>query len=167
MVEWLMVIKNIYTLFLGLMIVVFVGVGVDVFYPNKPVMPIYPESDFYLKGGMYQPTDEETIKHEEELREYQIEFEKYQERLRKYHTEISIVLTVVAVILVVISLMVLKKVTVLSDGVLFGGFLTQLYGVIEGFNADNNQIRFLVVTVGLAVLVTVGYVKFVKEKQRS
>jgi len=36
-----MVIKTIYTLFLALLIALFVGLGIDSFYP-KPVRPEYP-----------------------------------------------------------------------------------------------------------------------------
>jgi len=71
---------------------------------------------------------------------------------------------VAAVVLLVLSLTVLKNLMVLSDGLLLGGLLTQAYGVIRGFESENNKIRFLVVTVGLIISAVVGYIKFIKKK---
>ncbi|HNZ84630.1 MAG TPA: hypothetical protein PKH59_02075 [Candidatus Woesebacteria bacterium] len=159
-----MTIKNIYTLFLGLMVVVFVGVGIDVFYPKNLKMPQYPDSGFYMKSETYRPTDEEIAKQEEESKKYQAEFDKYRQEEKKYSSDVSIISTVAAVVLLVLSLTVLKNLMVLSDGLLLGGLLTQAYGVIRGFESENNKIRFLVVTVGLIISAVVGYIKFIKKK---
>ena len=58
----------------------------------------------------------------------------------------------------------LKKLELLSDGLLLGGLLTQAYSVILGFQSQNSQFRFLVVLVCLIISLIVGYVKFIKKK---
>lgn len=156
-------IKNIYILFLGLMVTVFVGVGIDVFYPKKFKMPEYP-NDAFMKSEFIKPTEEEIKKQEEKNKQYELEFDNYQQEDKKYNGNVSVISTVAAVILLIFSLTILKNFLVLSDGLMLGGLLTQLYGVVRGFESENNQIRFLVVSVGLAVSIIVGYIKFIKKR---
>ena len=63
-------------------------------------------------------------------------------------------------VVLAISLLLAEHLGVIADGLLLGGIFTLLYGVGRGMDTDSNKYRFLVATIGLAVTLVLGYVKF-------
>lgn len=157
-----MILKNIYTIFIGLLLAVLVGVGIDAFY-IRPKAPEY-NNEFYIKSEVMAPSEEEIQKEKEMSLKYQKEYKEYQKVLGVYNRNVSVITSLFSVILLVISLTWLKKLELLSDGLLLGGLLTQGYSVILGFQSQNSQFRFLVVLVCLIISLIVGYIKFIKKK---
>lgn len=157
-----MTLKNIYIIFIGLMLAVLVGVGIDAFYV-RPKAPEY-NNEVYLKSEIATPSAEEIRKEKELSQKYQEEYKEYQKILGVYNRNVSVITSLFSVILLVISLTWLKKLELLSDGLLLGGLLTQAYSVILGFQSQNSQFRFLVVLVCLIISLIVGYIKFIKKK---
>lgn len=157
-----MIIKNIYTLFIGLMLAVLIGVGIDAFYV-RPKAPEYNNEAIYFKSEI-APSAEEIEKEKELSRKYQENYNEYQKVLGVYNRNVSVIASLFSVILLVVSLTWLKKLELLSDGLLLGGLLTQGYSVILGFQSQNSQFRFLVVLVCLVISLIVGYIKFIKRK---
>lgn len=161
-------IEIIYTFFIGILAAVFIGVGIDAFYPA----PEYPEPPATLKVGyierettatgelVEQPeVDKAALVKQQE--EYDKEVEKYRGIESAYNRNVSIIALVSAVVLLTISLTLLQHLMLISDGILLGGVFTLLYSVVRVFGSDDNQIRFVVVAVGLAVSLVLGYVKFI------
>lgn len=168
-----MILKYIYTIFLGVLLATFVGVGIAAFYPA----PKYPESSF---RPMVVPADttktkisDETMSASEAARidaqnraAEQISKE-FQGLSQKYNRDISIIALAFAVAILLVSLTVVKNLIYIADGVLLGGVLTLLYSIIRGFDTDDNMFRFMVVAAGLIIALILGYTKFIKPIQKT
>lgn len=152
--------KYIYTFFIGVLVATFIGVGIAAFYegpqpPEFPVEETYPEK-IAPSASLSAEERAINIKHEQAYRDFQT--------LNKlYSRNVSVITTIASVLLLVIALTMLKKLDLLSDGLLLGGLFTQLYSIIRGFESQDNKFRFLVVAVGLATSLIVGYLKFIKK----
>lgn len=126
------VLQIIFAFFLGLVVVAFVGIGVNTFYPQ----PEYPSS---VSG---QAVWEATY--------------------NQWALVTGITLLVVATVILAVSLFLPEDQAVLSNGILLGGVFTMLYAVGMTFSTDTSLLRFGVVAVALAVTIVIGYLKFVR-----
>lgn len=79
-----------------------------------------------------------------------------------YRLTVGIVLLVCATALLVISLFLPEVQVVLSNGILLGGVFTMVYAVISAFVSDAGVLRFVVVSLALAVTIGIGYLRFVR-----
>lgn len=147
--------KLIYTFFLGVLIAIFVGMGVATFYPE----PKYPE---YPRSLQYSSNDEFTAEQKQLDKQYTKDVDAYTKKQKDYDRNISIIVLSAAVIILVVSLVIHPKMDVVSDGLLLGGIFTLLYSIGRSFSADSPKVSFAVVTVGLIVTIVLGYRKFVK-----
>ncbi|MDX1765770.1 MAG: hypothetical protein R3313_02335 [Candidatus Saccharimonadales bacterium] len=147
--------KLIYSFVLGLMLVIFVGFGISTFY-ETPQEPEFPKELEFIRD---EPTEEQ-IALERQFEAQQDEF--YEQEMRPYNRNVSIITFTAAVIFLVVSLVYEKKIQVIADGVMLGGLFTLLYGLGRGFASEDNRYIFVMVTVGLAVVLFLGYRKFVK-----
>lgn len=157
-----MLLKHIYTVFLAVLIVTFVGVGISAFY-KAPKYPEYPPELNFRTAPIDQSTNSA------ELMEKQIKFEKESRNFQKvnenYSRNVSTIALVASLIILVLSITLVTKIDFMSDGILLGGVFTLVYSIIRGFDAGDEKFRFIVVTVGLAVAMFLGYWRFVKTIQ--
>lgn len=160
-----MVIKIFYTIFLALLVALFVGLGIEAFYPT----PKYPEYPSVLETVPFEPETTVTAEQRVEREKQRVAEEKwckeekaYQKKIGAYNRNVSIIALVGAILTLVISLTFLKKILILSDGLLLGGVFTVCYSIIRGFGSDNERFRFAIVTVGLIIALFLGYIKFIK-----
>lgn len=154
----------IYTLFIGILVATFIGLGIDAFY-EKPVAPEYPEILSQPKQAAdptkaYEPTQEEISKQ----REYEKNMKEYDRSFKSYNQNVSIIALVFSILILAVSLTLMKNLQLISDGLLLGGLITLLYSVIRGFMTDSSKFRFSVVTAGLITALIIGYLKFVKSQ---
>ena len=152
-------IKPIYTLFLALLVALFMGLGIDAFYP-APEAPQYPD-----ELNQFKPELEETAEQKIIWEEYNQAREKFDEELKIYNRNVSIISLVASIILLVLSLTLLNKIDMIADGILLGGVFTTLYSIIRGLMSENSQFRFLIVAVGLVIALVLGYIKFIRSKK--
>ena len=154
-----MIIKFIYTIFLALLVALFVGLGIDAFYP-APKAPSYP-----VELEKVESCCEETA----EQRGIRIEFNqdqrKYEEEMKPYNQNVSIISLLASVIILVVSLTLLNKIEMIADGILLGGVFTVMYSIMRGLMTENSQFRFLIVTIGIIIAFVLGYVKFIRPKE--
>lgn len=155
-----MIIKYIYTFFLSVILVTFVGVGIAAFYKG-PVVPDYPiRASFPI---------EEKASESAEMIEEQIEYEKTSREFQKaneaYSKNVSTIAVASALIILVLSISLLSKISFISDGLLLGGVFTLGYAIIRGFGAGDEMFRFIVVSIGLFVAIFLGYLRFVKKEK--
>lgn len=159
-----MILRIIYTIFVGVFLAIFVGVGISAFYKG----PIYPEMPAVLK---YCTENIKDIAQYENLKLQSEAFNKdeqnYRIKSQIYNRNVATIAVVAAVILVAASLTLLRKILLISDGILLGGVLTLLYSVIRGFEAEDTMFQFFVVSVGLFISLVLGYVKFISPTTRS
>ena len=121
----------IFAFFLGLVVVAFVGIGVNTFYPE----PVWREG---------VPFD-------------------YADEWRLYT---GVILLVCATLILAVSLFLPESQAVLSNGLLLGGVFTMVYAVGMTVSAGQSVLRFVVVTIALAVTIGIGYLKFVRGRER-
>lgn len=155
-----MILRLIYTFFIGIFLAVFVGVGISAFY----IGPKYPDQPSIIKY-----ISSETLKDAKQFAEFKSEAEKFDQAEREYQTKsqlynrnVSIVAIVASIIIVIASLTLFRTILLIADGLLLGGVLTLIYSVIRGFGTEDNLFRFIVVSIGLASSLILGYLKFIK-----
>lgn len=152
-------VKVLYKLFLALMIALFVGFGISVFYP-APKAPDYPTTLERLEG---KSMSEEQKKTEEEFLSQQKKFEK---DFATYNRNVSAIIIGISILLLILSLTLLLPIEMIGDAVLLGGLFTLVYGIIRGLMTNDSKFQFIVVTVGLIVAIILGYIKFIKPNRK-
>lgn len=152
-------IKPIYTIFLALLIALFVGVGIDAFYP-APKEPQYPVEMENVKSCC-----EETPVQTEARVTFEKAQRKYMEDMKPYNLNVSIISLVASIIILILSLTLLNKIKMIADGILLGGVFSTMYSIMRGMMVENSQFRFLIITAGMLIALGLGYIKFIKPKE--
>lgn len=147
------VLRLLYTFFVGVLLAVFVGVGVATFY-TAPKSPEYP---IELNTLGKEPTAEQLALE----RKYSMKMEEYNEVMKPYNRKTSLITLCAAVILLGISLIYEKRMKILAEGVMLGGLFTLIYSLGRSFAADDTKYSFLAVTVSLVIVLFLGYHRFV------
>ncbi|KKQ32254.1 hypothetical protein A2362_00805 [Candidatus Curtissbacteria bacterium RIFOXYB1_FULL_41_59] len=154
-----MILKIIYSIFIGVLFAVLVGVGIAAFYP-EPKPPEYPSAlKIPREGGLNQPVFNELKGEQEEFDRLEKAFEQ---NLETYNRNVSIIAIVASIITLVVSLTLFGKLLLIADGLLLGGVLTLLYSIIRGFGSGNNKFQFIIVSLSFTVALILGYIKLAK-----
>ena len=146
--------RVVYTFFVGVLLAIFVGVGINTFYvsPAEPQYPIELNST-----GKELTTQEQTLQ-----RNYDKSRRAYEEKLKPYNRNVSMLALGSAIVLLIISLLFENRIKIMSDGVMMGGLFTMVYSIGRGFASQNSKYMFVLVTVGLAAVLVMGYRRFVQ-----
>jgi hypothetical protein len=160
------------TIFIGILVAGFVGLGVAAFYP-APKAPEFPSFKSISPTIQYgDPGYEEAIKKSDEAyAKAGEEFDKanvvYKDSLTKYNQEAAAIVIGAAVLLLVLSLTVLAGAHVIADGVLLGSLFLLVYPITLAFNTGDNKFEFIVVAIALAVTLLLTYLKFVRPAKKE
>lgn len=161
----------VFTIFLGLMLTAFFGVGVYTFHP-----PPGREYDGELQQLHRDQQDIREMRSDSELSAadrdslsaIQTEIREFEdarrERSEGWATSTSIVLVVLATISMAVSLVRADQLRILSNGLLLGGVFTMLYGTGWIVASGDSRMRFWVMTAALVITVGLGYLRFVRTK---
>lgn len=147
--------KIVYAFFLGVLLAMFVGAGVAAFYP-EPQPPKAP--DFIV--GKEGPTAQQQAQ-EKAYEQTRQEFDK--NKMNPYNRNVSIIALIAAVIFVAAGLLLERRIDVLADGALLGGVFTLIYGMGRGFASQDNKYSFAAASVGLIIVLGLGYMRFIRE----
>jgi hypothetical protein len=156
-----MLLKYIYTLFIGILFTGLVVAGIYAFYP-RPEYPEYPEELTYpARDGkdIYEST--------ESAEKYRQNEKEFREISQDYNRNVSIISLVAAVLALIISLTLIRNLQLISDGLLLGGVFTLLFSVGSGFESDDSKFRFIIILIGFIISLAVGYIKFVRPPEKS
>lgn len=156
-----MIIKLIYTVFLGILLALFVGLGIDAFYsgPQEPEYPV----ELQVEKPTIQTDGVDELK---EVREdYAKKTNEFREKSKIYNRNVSIISLIAAIVILVLSLTYLSKIQIIADGLLLGGVFTVIYCIIRGLMSESSQFRFIIVTAGLIIAIVLGYLKFIKKEK--
>ena len=156
------VLKAVYTVFLGVIIALFVGLGIRTFYA-PPQMPEYPVEMIFEKSD---PTDEELEKQRELQQQHEAAFREYEEASEIYNRNVTTAALIGSVVLLGLSLLVEKRNRVLANGVMLGSLFTLIYSISRSFMSGNTTLSFIVVTVGLAIVLFLGYKRFFQPREK-
>lgn len=162
--------QTIFSFFLGLMVVAFIGVGVNTFYPGPAdryqaqLQPLYDQQNVLTAGGKTQTPTEQT-----QLADIQRQINalqaKQQAEEKSWGLNTSIILVIFATLVMGVSLVRAEQLRVLSNGLLLGGLFTMVYGLGWTIASSTSNTRFFVVLFALAVTIGLGYLKFVRLRE--
>ncbi len=165
--------QTIFSFFLGLMVLAFIGIGVNTFYPEPEYMSdprldaLYQEqSRIYEKdrdGSGLSPADERRVQEiQEEINEIN---ERIESTRQDWARNTSIILILFATLVMGVSLVRSDQLRVISNGLLLGGLFTMIYGVGWIIFSGESLARFLVIVFALLVTLALGYLRFVRGRE--
>lgn len=168
----------IFSLFLGILLVVVVGVGVWTFYsdpygPNSPAQEqleeLYQEQEqLNMKsGGVKTPSAADQAEQKRIQDEIDAINDSMTDGRNAWAVNTSIILLTFATILMAVSLFLPEHMRVFSNGVLLGGLFTMIYGTGWSFAGGDSRARFWVVLVALLLSVLFGYLRFIRGRHED
>jgi hypothetical protein len=164
--------QTIFSFFVGLMVLAFIGVGVNTFYEFPEQAWSDQEQKLYREQQNVNPkSDPATLTPAQKAENDRIQakldaLQKKREADRQiWARNTSIVLVLFATIVMGISLVRSDQLRVLSNGLLLGGVFTMLYGTGWVVFSGSSTARFLVILFALAVTIALGYLKFVRGRK--
>jgi Flp pilus assembly protein TadB len=162
--------QTIFSFFLGLMVLAFVGVGVNTFYrsPSEKYDQRRRESSrrteaLNRKGPSL--SEREQAKLDSLMTEENALRDREQAEVKDWARVTSIILVLCATVVLVISLLLSDRLRVITNGLLLGGLFTMLYGVGWVVFSGSSVTRFWVITFALAVAIGLGYMRFVRGRR--
>jgi hypothetical protein len=156
-----MFLKYAYVIFIGVLLATFIGVGIAAFYKG-PKSPDYPASLKFPQPAQIGIEATISAQQRKEQEMFDGEQKAFQSKYEEYNKIVSIIALSAAVLILVLSLTILKTLPVIADGAILGGVLTLIYSIVRGFNANDDIFRFFVVSIGLIVALSLGYLKYIK-----
>ena len=165
----------IFAIFLGLMLVAFIGIGVWTFYP-QPEWTDNPQLETEIRtleteqtgiynklgneGGELTPADEARLAEiDKELADL---YDQREMPMQDWGRNTSIILIAFATVVMAVSLTQADQLKVLSNGLLLGGIFTMMYGTGWAVATGTSMARFWVVAVALVITIVLGYLRFVR-----
>jgi len=160
--------KTIFSIFLGLMLTAFAGIGVYTFHPppgdyEAQIRELSREEQ-EIRGSNASaeltPEDRDRVDEIRSLR--RVLSDEAMEARKPWFLSTSIILIVFSTLLLVVSLVRADQLQVISSGLLLGGVFCMLYGVGWIAFTGTSVLRFVVMTVALGITVGLGYYRFVR-----
>ncbi|MFE7629110.1 hypothetical protein [Kocuria sp. NPDC057446] len=147
--------RTVYTFCLGLLLALFVGLGVATVHPG-PAEPVPPAAVTTARESRELAPEEQ-----QQWAAYEREREGWEESSMRYSRDVGVVALVASVALLAVGLVVERRRPVLAQGVLLGGLFTLLHSVVRSLLSQDTVASFAVVTVALVVVLYLGYRRFV------
>lgn len=164
--------QTIFSFFLGLMVLAFIGIAVNTFYPSP--------SEKYTKETQAIVQQQESLNRKSQGKTMtpaeQVQFDALQKQMNDIQTKqeaemkiwarnTSIVLILFATGVMALSLIRSEQLRVISNGLLLGGLFCMVYGSGWVIFSGNSTARFYVIAFALVVTVALGYLKFVRQRE--
>lgn len=165
--------QTIFSFFVGLMVLAFVGVGVNTFYESPQQRYSDQQEKLFreqqaITGSKGDPSSLSTsdrAKYDAVQARIDVLQKKQQVEMEGWSRNTSIILVIFATIVMGVSLVRSEQLRVLSNGLLLGGLFTMLYGAGWVIFSGSSTARFFVVLFALVVTIGLGYLKFVRGKK--
>lgn len=165
--------QTIFSFFLGLMVLAFIGIGVNTFYESPSQKYSQEMESLSRKQGelMQKVPGQMTPAQQAEYDAVQKQMDDLQKKQQAeqdvWARNTSIVLILFATLVMGVSLVRSEQLRVISNGLLLGGLLTMVYGAGWAIFAGQSIARFGVVVFALAVTLGLGYLKFVRQREAA
>lgn len=163
--------QTIFSFFLGLMVLAFIGVGVNTFYPSpasqheQEQRELSRQIDAINTKNQNKSLDATTQAQVQKLQDQQNALQDTIDAETKiWARNTSIILVIFATLVMGVSLLMSEQLRVLSNGLLLGGLFTMLYGTGWVIFSGESTARFIVIAFALVVAIALGYVKFVRTR---
>jgi len=164
--------QTIFSFFVGLMVLAFIGVGVNTFYESPAQTQSEKEQALFRqqeainrKGDPSALSASDRAKYDDLQKQIDALQKANQAKMEVWARNTSIVLVVFATLVMGVSLIRSEQLKVLSNGLLLGGLFTMLYGTGWVVFSGSSWARFLVVLFALIVTIGLGYLKFVRGRK--
>ncbi len=165
--------QTIFSFFLGLMVLAFIGVGVNAFY-QSPAEKDAPQMQKLSRRQ--QALELKTSPNTARSASDQVELDRIiaqqnalqdrqQAQMEVWARNTSIVLILFATAVMGVSLVRSEQLRVISNGLLLGGLFTMVYGSGWVVFSGSSTARFFVILFALAVSLGLGWLKFVRGRR--
>jgi predicted lipid-binding transport protein (Tim44 family) len=131
--------RVLYSIGLGIIIVLFVGLGIATFYPAPADLPY--SSDLSTAAREAARTT-------------------YEAAMKDYNRNVTVAALASALLILGASIWSESKKPLFAGGFLLGGLLTLIYGLMRGLTSGVTAVAFFSVTVGLVVVIYLGHQRF-------
>jgi hypothetical protein len=131
--------RVLYSIGLGIIIVLFVGLAIATFYPAPELAPF--------------PADMSGAAREAAKDAHKI-------AMQDHNRDVTVIALISAILILGASIWSEARNTVFAGGFLIGGLLTLLYGLMRGLTSGVTAVAFFSVTVGLVVVIYLGHQRF-------
>lgn len=132
--------RVLYSIGLGIIIALFVGLGIATFYPAPEL-------------------DQSSLRNLEESTRDSVRA-AHRAAMEEYNRNVTVTALISSLIILAASIWSGAKATVFAGGFLIGGMLTLLYGLMRGLTSGVPAVAFFSVAVGLVVVIFLGHQKF-------
>lgn len=163
--------QTIFSFFLGLMVLAFVGVGANTFYPSpaeqheQQLQDLQRQRDeLHVRAKGHDLDTAQQAEMDRIIAEENALRRTIEDELKGWARVTSIILVVLATLVMSVSLVGNEQLRVLGNGLLLGGLFTMVYGVGWVVFSGSSVTRFVVVAFALAVAIGLGYAKFVRQR---
>jgi predicted histidine transporter YuiF (NhaC family) len=180
-----MVIKVLYCVFLGALVVLFVGWLLAALLPTPDWDSEYPgRARWYESPSPDKPTAEELAglslaERKAKFQDYEAKRKKYEasekeqqkmenafsKKVEKRDRNVSLISLLIAIVVVALTVGLSGRLPVMSEGLLLGGLFTLIYSIGFSF-VRSPKIAVIPVGVGLIVTIALGYKRFVQATNR-
>lgn len=161
--------QAIFALFLGVIVALVVGVGVNTFHPNPAdetraeLEQLYQSQQFSMAEKADQAAPATADDQRLDARILQLE-ELARQQEQDWAAATSVVVVILATVLLAaaVALARVAAAWVFSTGLLLGGIFTMLYGVVLSMMSGQSVLRFVLLLAALLITSGLGYLRFVR-----
>lgn len=161
--------QAIFALFLGVIVALVVGVGVNTFHPNPAdetraeLEQLYQSQQMSMAEKVDQaaPATAEDQRLETRILELE-ELARQQEQDWAASTSVVVIILATVLLAAAVALARVAAAWVFSTGLLLGGIFTMLYGVILSMMSGQSVLRFVMLLAALGITSGLGYLRFVR-----
>jgi hypothetical protein len=167
--------QTIFSFFLGLMVLAFIGIGVNAFYQSPadkdaPQMQRLSRQQQAIEqrtpvNGVRSASDQAEL--DKIMSEQNALQDRQQAQMEVWTRNTSIVLILFATMVMAVSLVRSEQLHVISNGLLLGGLFTMVYGSGWVVFSGSSTVRFFVILFALAVSLGLGWLKFVRGRRAA
>jgi hypothetical protein len=158
----------IYSFFLGLMVLAFIGIGVYTFYPapsSRYQADIQKLQDRVNQKSAANPTPAQQAEINAVQHQIDALYKKQEANQKKWARNTSIIVILLATAVMAVSLVRSEQLRVVSNGLLMGGLFTMVYGAGLVIYSGDSLARFLVISFAFAITLGLGYAKFARSRE--
>lgn len=152
--------KLFFSLFIGVLVAILVGVGISTFYPT----PSRPDAEIEIRAP--EPASPGTESAISSIKPASDSWEQYQNELQEYNRLFSIYVLVAAVTAVALGLKFSGQL-VIADGLVVGGIFNLVHSIIRGFITQDSQFQFVIVALSLVISAIIGQKKLANRKAKN
>lgn len=131
--------RVLYSIGLGIIIVLFVGLAIATFYPAPEMAPFAAD----MSGAAREAAKD-----------------AHSAAMQDYNRNVTVIALISAILILGASIWSEARNTIFAGGFLIGGLLTLLYGLMRGLTSGVTAVAFFSVTVGLVVVIYLGHQRF-------